>query len=101
MKKFSLVQIGRATFIMLNAKQPLLNNQCNSDIFEDKKDSVLNTDVFKHFGLSVHIIAENLDRRTKKFKLLENRYEYFSASFLPEIKKHTQSNSIIFRKFKS
>ena len=99
MKTFSLVHIGRNTFIMLNAKENLKNNQCNSTIFVNPESSKLNCNVFHYFGLKVTILIDKLDRRTKKFKQLEKEYQYFSASFLPEIKKNKESNSLIIKKY--
>lgn len=93
-KVFSLVHIGRDTFIMLNAKEDLKNNQCNSSIFVNKDSASLNTNVFHYFGLKVNIIIDKLDRRTKKFKQLERDYQYFSVSFLPKIKERSLSNRI-------
>lgn len=94
-KSFSLVHIGRDTFIMLNANENLKNNQCNSTIFINPDASKLDTNVFHYFGLKVTIIKDNLDRRTKKFKDFEKQYPYFSASFLPTIKKRALNNSLI------
>ena len=99
MKTFSLVHIGRSTFIMLNAKDNLTNNQCNSTIFESREDANLKVNIFDYFGLKVTILVNKLDRRTKKFKQLEKEYQYFSASFLPEIKKNKESNSLIHKKY--
>lgn len=99
MTTFSLVHIGRDTFIMLNTKDNLTNNQCNSAIFVNFESSILNTNVFHYFGLKVTILIDKLDRRTKKFKQLEREYQYFSASFLPEIKKNKESNSLIPKKY--
>ena len=92
-KIFSLVNIGCDTFIMLNAKEDLKNNQCNSTIFVNPQSANLNTNVFHYFGLKVNIIIDKLDRRTKKFKELESRYQYFSVSFLPKIKERSLSNT--------
>jgi hypothetical protein len=99
MKTFSLVHIGRSTFIMLNAKDNLTNNQCNSTIFEIKEDASLNTNIFDYFDLKVSILVDKLDRRTKNFKQLEKEYQYFSASFLPAIKKNKENNSLITKKY--
>jgi len=99
MKKFSLVNIGRDTFIMLNAKDNLLNCQCNSTTFESKKDANLKVNVFEYYGLKVHIIIDNLDRRTKRFKQFAKDYQYFSVSFLPEIKKNKERNSLTTNKY--
>lgn len=93
-KVFSLVTVGRDTFIMLNAKDDLKNSQCNSSIFVNPQSSSLDTNVFHYFGLKVNIIIDKLDRRTKKFKQFENNYQYFSVAFLPEIKKRSLSNRI-------
>lgn len=96
---YHLVNIGRDTFIMLNVNKPLLNKHCNNTIFENKKDSELDTNVFAHFGLYVKILNNNsLDRRTKKFKQYVKDYGYFSAAFLPEIKKRESSKTYT-RKF--
>lgn len=94
MKTYSLVHIGRDTFIMLNAKEDLKNNQCNSTIFVNPESANLNTNVFHYFGLKVNIIIDKLDRRTKKFKQLEKDYQYFSVSFLPKIKAREVHNSL-------
>jgi hypothetical protein len=95
MKTYSLVQIGRDTFLMLNADKPFLNNQCSSSIFENKDDARLDINVFAHFGLYILVLSKNLDRRTKRFKQFEKEYQYFSASFLPKIKQRMLSNSLI------
>jgi hypothetical protein len=94
MKVYSLAHIGRDTFLMLNAKNDLKNNQCNSMTFENKADVNLDTNVFEYYGLKVHIIIDNLDRRTKRFKQFEKDYQYFSVSFLPKIKERSLSNRI-------
>lgn len=94
MKVYSLVHIGRDTFIMLNAKEELKNNQCSSAIFVNKESASLNTNVFHYYGLKVHILIDNLDRRTKRFKKFENDFQYFSVSFLPKIKERSLSNRI-------
>jgi hypothetical protein len=94
-KVFSLVQIGRDTFIMLNAKENLTNRQCNSTMFESQEIADLNVNIFDYFELKVHIVIEKLDRRTKKFKELERQYPYFSAGFLPMIQKRARGNSLI------
>lgn len=99
MKNYSLVNIGRETFLMLNANIPLLNNQCNSDIFENKNDANLDINVFAYFGLHINIFSSNLDRRTKRFKQFEKKYQYFSDSFLPKIKERSLSNHLTFYKF--
>ena len=93
-KVFSLVHIGRDTFIMLNANKPLLNKHCNSTIFENKDDANLDCNVFTYYGLKVNVIIDKLDRRTKKFKQFERDYQYFSVSFLPKIKERSLSNRI-------
>ena len=93
-KVFSLVTVGRDTFIMLNAKDDLKNSQCNSTIFENRVDASLDTNVFHYFGLKVNVIIDKLDRRTKKFKQFERDYQYFSVSFLPKIKERSLSNRI-------
>lgn len=93
-KVFSLVTVGRDTFIMLNAKDDLKNSQCNSSIFVNPQSASLDTNVFHYFGLKVNIIIDKLDRRTKKFKQFENDYQYFSVSFLPEIIKRKQGNRL-------
>lgn len=98
-KVFSLVNTGRETFIMLNAKHELKNNQCNSTIFVNKESTSLNTNVFHYFDLKVNILINNLDRRTKKFKSLEKQYQYFGASYLPIIKIRANSNSFSPYKF--
>jgi hypothetical protein len=79
---------------MLNAKEDLKNNQCNSTIFVNPQSANLNTNVFHYFGLKVNIIIDKLDRRTKRFKQLEKDYQYFSVSFLPKIKERSLSNRI-------
>jgi hypothetical protein len=94
MKVYSLVHIGRDTFIMLNAKDDLKNSQCNSTIFENKVDANLGINVFEYYGLKVNILIDNLDRRTKRFKQFEKDYQYFSVSFLPKIKERSLSNRI-------
>jgi len=94
MKVYSLVHIGRDTFIMLNAKDDLKNNQCNSTIFVNPESANLNCNVYHYFGLKVTIIIDKLDRRTKKFKQFEKDYQYFSVSFLPKIKERSLSNRI-------
>lgn len=91
MKTFHLVRIGRDTFVMLNADKPLLNYQCNSMIFDNKEDATKNISVFDYFKLPVHII-QKLDMRTNKAKYLVNQYGFFSAQFLPEIKKRNDNN---------
>ena len=93
-KVFSLVNIGRETFIMLNAKEDVKNSQCNSTIFENRVDTSLDTNVFNYFGLKVNIIIDKLDRRTKRFKYFEKQYQYFSVSFLPKVKERSSSNRI-------
>ena len=93
-KVFSLVNIGRDTFIMLNAKDDLKNSQCNSTIFENRVDASLDCNVFTYYGLKINVIIDKLDRRTKKFKQFENDYQYFSVSFLPKIKERSLSNRI-------
>ena len=93
-KVFSLVHIGRDTFIMLNAKEDLKNSQCNSTIFENRVDASLDCNVFNYFGLKVNVIIDKLDRRTKKFKQFERDYQYFSVSFLRKIKERSLSNRI-------
>ena len=93
-KVFSLVTIGRDTFIMLNAKEEVKNSQCNSTIFVNPQSSSLNTNVFHYFGLKVNVVIDKLDRRTKKFKQFERDYQYFSVSFLPRIKERSLSNRI-------
>ena len=93
-KVFSLVNIGRETFIMLNAKEDVKNSQCNSTIFENRVDASLDTNVFNYFGLKVNIIIDKLDRRTKRFKYFEKQYQYFSVSFLPKVKERSSSNRI-------
>lgn len=94
MKTYSLVHIGRDTFIMLNEKEDLKCNQCISSIFMYKETAELNASVFQVFGVSVNIIIDDLDRRTKKFKQFEKDYQYFSVSFLPKIKERSLSNRI-------
>ena len=94
-KVFSLVHIGRDTFIMLNAKENLTNRQCNSTMFENQEIASLNTNIFDYFQLKVHIVIDVLDRRTKKFKELEKKHPYFSAGFLPTIQKRARGNSLI------
>jgi hypothetical protein len=94
MKVYSLVHIGRDTFIMLNAKDDFKNNQCNSMTFENKADANLDINVFEYYGLKVDILIDNLDRRTKRFKQFEKDYQYFSVSFLPKIKERSLSNRI-------
>jgi hypothetical protein len=79
---------------MLNAKKEIKNSQCNSTIFVNKVDANLDCNVFEYFDLKVHIIVDKLDRRTKKFKQLEQRYQYFSVSFLPKILNRSLSNRI-------
>ncbi|HEY6143779.1 MAG TPA: hypothetical protein VIV55_10245 [Flavobacterium sp.] len=79
MKKYSLVHIGRDTFIVLNLRDALLGSRCTS---------------------KVTILIDKLDRRTKKFKQFERDYQYFSVSFLPEIKKRELGNSLTPYKFK-
>ena len=93
-KVFSLVTVGRDTFIMLNAKDDLKNSQCNSTIFVNPQSASLDTNVFHYFGLKVNVIIDKLDRRTKKFKQFERDYQYFSVSFLPKIKERSLSNRI-------
>lgn len=93
-KVFSLVTVGRDTFIMLNAKDDLKNSQCNSTIFENRVDANLDCSVFHYFGLKVNVIIDKLDRRTKRFKQFERDYQYFSVSFLPKIKERSLSNRI-------
>jgi len=89
MKKYFLTQVGIDTFIMLNAKDKLTNNMCNSTLFATPEDAALETSVFDFFGVSVTILNDGycLDRRTHNFKLLASKYGYFSAGFLPEISK--------------
>ena len=94
MKVYSLVHIGRDTFLMLNANEDLKNSQCNSMTFEDKADANLDINVFKYYNLKVSIIIDKLDRRTKKFKQFEKDYQFFSVSFLPKIKERSLSNRI-------
>lgn len=91
---FSLVHIGRDTFIMLNAKAGLKNSQCNRTIFKNKLDANLDTDVFDYFGVKVNIIIDKLDRRTSLFKQFLKDYQYFSVSFLPKIVDRKQSNRL-------
>ena len=98
-KVFSLVHIGRDTFIMLNAKDNLKNSQCCSTIFENRNDANLDINIFDYYGLKVRILDDKLDRRTKKFKELESRYQYFSVSFLRKIKERSSGNSLIPYKF--
>ena len=93
-KVFSLVHIGRDTFIMLNAKDYVKNNQCNSTTFENRADANLDCNVFDYYKVKVHIIIDKLDRRTKRFKQFERDYQYFSVSFLPKIKERSLSNRI-------
>lgn len=93
-KVFSLVIIGRDTFIMLNAKDNVKNNQCNSTTFENKADANLDCNVFDYYNVKVNTIIDKLDRRTKKFKQFERDYQYFSVSFLPKIKERSLSNRI-------
>jgi len=94
MRQYSLVHIGRDMFLMLNAKNDLKNNQCNSTTFENKADINLDINVFEYYGLKVNIIIDKLDRRTKRFKQFEKDYQYFSVSFLPKIKERSLSNRI-------
>lgn len=99
MKKYSLVHIGRDTFLILNAKDNLKCNQCNSTIFENEDDAKSDKNVFDYFDLKVNIIIDKLDRRTKKYKQFEKDYQYFSASFLPKIKERVLNNSLAPYKF--
>ena len=94
MQVYSLVHIGRDTFIMLNAKDNLKNSQCNSMTFENKADANLDINVFDYYGLKVTILIDKLDRRTKKFKQFEKDNQFFSVSFLPKIKERSLSNRI-------
>lgn len=94
MKTYSLVHIGRDTFIMLNEKKDLKCNQCSSTIFVNPESANLNTNVFHYFGLKVTTIIDKLDRRTKRFKDFKKQYQYFSASFLPKIKAREVHNSL-------
>ena len=98
-KVFSLVTVGRDTFIMLNAKEDVKNSQCNSTIFVNPQSATLNCNVFHYFGLKVNIIIDKLDRRTKRFKYFEKQYQYFSVSFLPKIKAREVHNSLTTYKF--
>lgn len=100
MKTYSLVHIGRDTFIMLNAKDKLTNKMCNSTIFVNKESANLDTNVFHYFGVKVRILIDKLDRRTKRFKELEKQYQYFTVGYLPEIKKRMLGNSLTPYKFK-
>ena len=93
-KVFSLVTIGRDTFIMLNAKDEVKNSQCNSAIFENRDDANLDCNVFTYYGLKVNVVIDKLDRRTKKFKQFERDYQYFSVSFFSKIKERSLSNRI-------
>ena len=93
-KVFSLVTVGRDTFIMLNAKDDVKNSQCNSTTFENRVDANLDCNVFDYYKVKVNVIIDKLDRRTKKFKQFEIEYQYFSVSFLPKIKERSSSNRI-------
>lgn len=98
MKTFYLTIVGRDTFIMLNPEKDLKNKNCNSAIFENKEDADKNKNIFEFFNVPVKIIGEKLDRRTKRFKTLKSLNPYFSATFLPEIKKRFESERYVYLK---
>ena len=99
MRNYYLVQIDRHFFIMLNPFDVLTNRQCNSIIFKNKEDSILDTSVFEYFNVKINIIGGKLDRRTKEFKRIEKDYQYFSVAYLPEIKRLENRKSLTKRFF--
>lgn len=72
-------------FIMRDPFTPLLVNSCHPRVFEGMEKPFSETgSVYDYFNVNV-LVFEKLDRRTNKFRKLEQTAPYFSAAHLRDI----------------
>ena len=69
-------------FLTINAYEDFTCRMCNSNIFpKNSSDSLLDTNVFDYFKAKQHVI-KRVDARTKEYKELCKKYNWFSVSDL-------------------